>query len=208
MTDQAMKPLVRIVDDEPGVLESLAFLLRSEGYETAGYASAAAFLREDAPSRPGCLILDVRMPEMSGLELQYILNARHIWIPVIFLTAHGDVDMAVGAMHEGAFDFQQKPLNPQKMLASVSRAIHADMKRRGLVTEARSEPIASVLTDREREVLTLAAQGLTSREIGERLEISRRTAEHYRAFGMKKLGCASIAELALLLERESAGEEG
>lgn len=197
-------PLVRIVDDNPDVLDSLSFLLRSEGYEVAAYSGADAFLREDQPSRPGCLILDVRMPETSGLELQYILNARRIWIPVIFLTAHGNVDMAVEAIQEGAFDFQQKPVNPTKMLSAVSRAILTDLKRRGLtISDEKTGPSRlDVLTRRERAVLQLASQGLTSREIAEELQISRRTTEHYRADGLRKLNVKTAAELAFLFELE------
>lgn len=198
-------PLVRIVDDNLDALESLSFLLQSEGYEVMTYTSAEEFLREDRPSRPGCLILDVRMPETSGLELQYILNARRIWIPIIFLTAHGNVDMAVEAIQEGAFDFQQKPVNLARMLSSVSRAILADLKRRGLSTSAKEKSklsLLGLLTQRERMVLELASQGFTSREIGEKLGISRRTAEHYRADGLRKLNIKTASELTFLFELE------
>lgn len=192
-------PLVRLVDDNPGMLESLAFVLRCEGYETAAYESAEAFLRADRPSRPGCLMLDVKMPKLSGIELQEILNARRSRLPIIFLTAHGNIDMAVDAMHEGALDFQQKPVDPQKLLDAVARAVAQEMRRSRAAAVSEGEASLDSLSPREWQVIEMVAEGLTSREIAEKTGISRRTAEHQRASGMKKLGARSPAELAVLL---------
>ena len=125
------KPLVRIVDDDASFRKSLSFLLACEGYEIESYASAADFLRSDRPSIPGCLILDVRMPDISGIALQHELNRRANSLPIIFLTAHGEVDMAVQSMHDGAFDFQQKPIDPPKLLTAVARAIKNSYGRLG-----------------------------------------------------------------------------
>ena len=199
------RPLIRLVDDNADLLESLEYILRCEGYETAAWTSAAEFLKRDTPSRPGCIILDVKMPEVSGIELQYILNTRGCRMPIIFLTAHGDIDMAVAATLEGAVDFLQKPVSPQRLLQSVSRAVALDLHRRKLSEGAAcaQEGLES-LTERERSVLELVARGMTSREISDALGISRRTVEHHRADGQRKLGATSPAELAVLFADATA----
>lgn len=198
------KPLVRIVDDSPELLESLEFLLRCEGYDVAAYKSAKDFLQSDAPSRPGCLILDVQMPGMTGLELQQLLNARESMLPVIFLTAHGSVDMAVSALHEGAVDFEQKPIRIDRFLPAVARAVEHDLKNRGcLKSDGRN---LSRLTERERNILRAAAFGSTSRQIAKLLGLSARTVEHHRAAALRKLNLRSAAEAAVFFLSESRQE--
>ena len=136
---QSSKTLIRVVDDDIDLLNSVAFLLECEGYECSIYSSAATFLRADVPSRPGCLILDEQMPEMTGQELLSELNRREYMLPVIFLTAHGDIDMAVRTMIDGAVDFQQKPLLPEKLLCSGARAVQIDLDRRGGAVDLKDE---------------------------------------------------------------------
>ena len=196
----AVSPLLRIVDDDEDVRASLAFMLACEGWETRAFASAEAFLSGDTPSRPGCLLLDVRMPGRSGLELQAELVRRREKLPIIFLTAHGDIGMAVGAMREGAFDFIAKPVDPERLLPAVARAVEADLAARGAgVAGVPAE--AATLTGRELEIIRLAASGVVSRAIAERLSISRRTVEHYRASALKKLGVQDAAGAARVLAR-------
>lgn len=202
MTDikTTLRPLVRIVDDNPGMLESLAFMLGCEGYDTATYGSAADFLRGDRPSRPGCLVLDVKMPGMSGIELQQLLNGRRSGLPIVFLTAYGSIGMAVDTIHEGAADFLQKPVVPEKLLQAVARAVALDIERRGPGQDAAGDARQRLdaLTPREKEVLAWVAKGLSSRETARRIGLSQRTVEHHRAGGMAKLRIKSISDLAVV----------
>lgn len=196
------KPLVRIVDDDPSLRSSLEFMLRCEGYDVAVYESAKTFLSGDMPGRPGCLILDVRMPGMTGLELQEVLNARGYACPIVFLTAHGDIDMAVQTMRCGACDFQQKPVKPESFLQAVARALEKDRELRGGASDIRAELRRfESLSEREEEIARLVARGLTSRVIAERLGISKRTADHYRTSALAKIQVRSPAELAGFFER-------
>lgn len=189
--------LVRIVDDSEALRESLSFMLASEGLDVRTFESAEAFLAEDLPSEPGCLVLDVAMPGMSGIELQKVLLARGRTIPVIFLTAHGDIGMAVDAMLEGAFGFEQKPVKPERLLKNIRAAIEQDLASRGLAAAPSPEAGGgrATFTGRERDVLRLASRGLKSREIADELGISQRTVEHYRMSGLRKAGVKSAAEL-------------
>lgn len=139
---------MRIVDDNPELLASLAFMLRCEGGDAAPCERAKAFLQDDSPSRPGCLVLDVQMPEMTGLELQRLHNARGSALPVIFLTAHGTVDMAVAPLHEGAADFEQKPVRVDRFLAAVARAVEHDRAQRAGADPAAMAKKLSLLSDR------------------------------------------------------------
>ena len=123
--------LIRIVDDDEDMRESLSFLLESEGWQCAAYASAREFLIEDAGSVPGCLILDIRMPEMTGLELQQEMNRRKIFLPIVFLTGHGSIDMAVSAMKSGAVEFLQKPVDHARLLGIVRDSILSRQKDAG-----------------------------------------------------------------------------
>ena len=195
-------PLIRVIDDDLDLLNSVEFLLKCEGYEVAAYTDAQEFLRADSPSRPGCLVLDEQMPIMTGQELQSELNARKSVLPIIFLTAHGDIDMAVQTMIRGAVDFQQKPIKPEKLLSSVARAVQIDLDRRGGASDLKDEIIMyEKLTEREEQICRLVADGLINKEIGERLGISKRTVDHVRASAVNKLQGKSAAQLAAFFRR-------
>ena len=198
-------PLVRIVDDDEGVLDALSTLLHFEGYRTACYSSAEALLETADLESPGFIVLDVRMPGMSGLEAQRALKERGSLLPVLFLTGHGDLEMAVQAMREGAFDFQEKPVDAEKFLPQAARAVEADRSRReGARPVLEEVDRVMALTESEDRILRAVARGLTSRMIAERLGISRRTVDHHRASGAAKLGVSVPARLAGLFERVDA----
>ena len=192
-------PLIRIVDDDGDLRDALLYMLSQEGWEAAAFPDAESFLRSAAPSAPGALILDVRMPGMSGIELPRELRRRGFEQPVIFLTAHGDIDMAVEELRHGAFHFLQKPLDPEKLLSAVAQAVEADRRKRlGMppVEEIRAR-IAS-LRPREREVMALLAQGFLNADIAARLGLSVRTVEAHRAAAYVKLRVKNAAEAAQL----------
>ena len=192
-------PLIRIVDDDGALRDALLYMLSQEGWEAAAFPDAESFLRSAAPSAPGVLILDVRMPGMSGIELHRELRRRGFEQPVIFLTAHGDIDMAVEELRHGAFHFLQKPLDPEKLLSAVAQAVEADRRKRlGMppVEEIRAR-IAS-LRSREREVMALLAQGFLNADIAARLGLSVRTVEAHRAAAYVKLRVKNAAEAAQL----------
>ena len=199
-------PVIRLVDDNASFLESLSFMLIAEGWRTRSYASAHDFLREDDLKAPGCIVLDVQMPGLTGLQLQQRLNERGVRLPIIFLTAHGDIDMAVGALHDGACDFQSKPVNPVKLLASVARAVHKSL-------EGDAEDIMNALSRydslsaREERILRSVAAGLTSRTIALAQGLSKFTVDHYRADGMRKTGLSDPARLASFFARIDAWRE-
>jgi len=189
--------IVYIVDDEASIRDSLAMLLRSVGLASQRYADAKSFLAAHRPRPRACLIVDVRMPGMSGLELQEALHARDPGLPVIIITGHGDIAMAVRAMKAGAADFIEKPFHDQTLLDAVHRALdrsvttgstpamnHADVQAR-LVT----------LTPREREVMALVVEGRPNKVIATRLNLSTRTVEVHRAKAMEKMGASSLADL-------------
>lgn len=201
-------PLVRVIDDNEEIRKSLEFLLRCEGYDVAMFENAEAFLSGDTPSRPGCLILDVQMPGLSGIELFNVLKMRGYDVPIIFLTAHADVGMAVYAMREGACDFHQKPLEPETLLPAVARAIERDRAKKSGVTSLKDEVRKyESLTEREEQIARLVAAGFVNRTIAERLNISRRTVEHYRASALQKIGIREFAELSAFFARMDAWRE-
>ena len=200
-------PLIRIVDDDPELLASQKMLLETLGWEVITYASGVEFLKHDELKRPGCVVLDMRMPGMTGLEVQEELENRGVThLSIIFLTAHGDIDMAVGAMRDGACDFQTKPINVEKFLPAVARALENDrLRREGISRDIREEvKLFQSLSEREEKICRLTIQGFVSRAIGERLEISHRTVEHYRGSALKKLGLHSSADLAQFFARVDA----
>jgi FixJ family two-component response regulator len=194
------RPTVFIVDDDPAVLDSLRLLLRSIRVDAETYGSARDFLADYDPQRAGCLVLDVRMPEMSGLDLQERLKAMGSNLPIIFITAHGDVPTAVKAVKDGAVDFLQKPFRDQELIDKIQRAIEQDAKLRRLVAERSeiSERISS-LTPREREVMGLVVSGKANKAIAHALGVSQRTVEIHRARVMEKLGAGSLAELVQMV---------
>src|SRR5579859_2056773 len=182
-SDMQPQPMtVFVVDDDEGVRNSLRFLLKSVGLTTRTLASASEFLEVYKPSQPGCLVLDVRMPGMSGLELQQQLNLRGAVIPVIFVTGHGDIPMAVEAMQQGAFDFLQKPFRDQDLIDRIQRALERDAHNRtALEQHAKIRERLESLTPREREVLTLMTRGKPNKVMAAELGVSQRTVEIHRA---------------------------
>jgi FixJ family two-component response regulator len=193
---KAPAPHVFVIDDDDGVRGSLKLLFKSVNLPVTAYASAQEFLPVYADDQPGCLVVDVRMPGMSGLELQQQLNLRGSMIPVIFITGHGDISMAVEAMQHGAFDFLPKPFRDQDLLDRVQRALERDaVNRRSLgATENLRERLES-LTPREREVLALVTGGKPNKVVAADLGVSQRTVEIHRARVMEKMQADSLAHL-------------
>lgn len=191
--------LIRIVDDDEEFAASQKMLIESLGWEVVTYASATEFLAEDALERPGCLILDVRMPVMTGLELQQELEKRACPLPIIFLSAHGDIDMAVHTMRHGAADFLQKPVEPQRLLTQVTKAVAASIRQTNEYDELQKlvERIDK-LSNREREIAKLVSQGLRNKEIARKLGIEETTVKMHRANAMAKLAANTSAELTRL----------
>lgn len=187
---------VFIVDDDDAVRSSLRLLFKSLGHSAVTYTSAAEFLANYHPDQPGCAVLDVRMPGMSGLELQDELNRRGIIIPVIFITGHGDVPMAVEAMQRGAFDFLQKPFREQDLITRIQRALDLDRENRARLEERdQIRARLAALTPREREVLELVTQGKPNKIMAADLGVSQRTVEIHRAHLMEKMCAGSLAQL-------------
>lgn len=187
---------VFVVDDDPAVRDSLALLLRSIGLKARLFESAQSMEESFDPDWHGCVVLDIRMPGLSGMELQRRLKERHCTMPIIFITGHGDVPMAVEAMQQGAFDFIQKPFRDQELLDRINQALLHDNEHRSLEEQRRlvHERYAT-LTPREREVMDCVVRGLANKVIAMDLELSQRTVEIHRARVMEKMGARSLAEL-------------
>jgi len=198
----ADKPTVFIVDDDEPVRDSLKMLMRSVGLSAETFSGAAEFLEAYDPDRPGCLVLDIRMPGMSGMELQEKLNEVHAILPIIFITGHGDVPMAVKAIQYGAADFIQKPFRDQDLLDRINKAIEQDASNRAQLLETRDiEERLSNLTPREKEVLELIVDGRPNKVIAADLEVSQRTVEIHRARVMDKMRASSLAHLVRMVMR-------
>ncbi len=194
-----LNPLVYIVDDDPSVRRALQRLLKSVGLTSRVFRSAREFLEFERPDVPACLILDIRMPHMSGLDLQKELAEISADIPIIFITGHGDIPMAVQAMKGGAVDFLSKPFNDQQLLDAINRAIDQHQQTRTDRAE-RDEILRRVdrLTPREREVLELVVTGLLNKQIGGELGTTEKTIKVHRARVMEKMEVVSLAELVRL----------
>ena len=187
---------VIVVDDDDAVRASLRLLLKSVGLEVQTYGSATEFLGSYNGQQPGCLVLDVRMPGLSGMELQEQLNLQGAIIPVIFVTGHGDVPMAVEAMQHGAFDFLQKPFRDQDLLDRIQRALVRDRENRvQLLQKDLIRTRLASLTPREREVLQLMTRGRPNKFMAADLGLSQRTIEIHRARVMEKMHASSLAQL-------------
>jgi len=198
---------VYVVDDDDGVRTSLGILLDAAGYRAVPFSSAADFLAQYDPVRPGCLVLDMRMPGMTGMELLRELARRGAFLPVIFITGHGDVPMAVEAMKAGAFDFLQKPFSPPDFLVRIESALAADTEARQVLshTDELRRRHAS-LTPREKEVMGLIVAGHANKVIAMDLGLSERTVEIHRARVMEKMATRSVAHLVrMAMELESPG---
>jgi FixJ family two-component response regulator len=202
-------PTVYIVDDDPDMRDSLRWLLKTVGLRTVSFPTAEAFLYGYSAEGPGCLVLDVRMPGTSGLDLFEELAARGVRIPVLFITAHADVPMAVRAMKSGAVEFLEKPFNGQVLLEKIQRAVKDDAERRS--READLDEVRSrldKLTGKEREVLEMIQDGRQNKEIAVLLELTPRAVEFRRASLMKKLGVSSLPELLRLAIGHETAPEG
>lgn len=187
--------LIHIVDDEDSVRRSASFMLKTSGFAVQGWPSGVAFLKEARNVEPGCILLDVRMPEMDGLEVQQALHERGIAMPVIILTGHGDVSIAVRAMKAGAVDFIEKPFERDVLLAAIEAAFERlDASSSASSRAEEAEVVLAALSPREREVLEGLAQGLPNKTIAYDLGISARTVEVHRANVMSKLGARSLSE--------------
>jgi RNA polymerase sigma factor (sigma-70 family) len=187
---------VFLIDDDASVRDSLSLVLSLKGMRTQLFAAAEMFLETYRPEWRGCVLTDLQMPEMSGLDLQRALLDRGISLPVVVLTAHGDVQTTRLAMKNGAFDFLEKPVDNEVLLDVLNNAIREDSRRHDTHTaEDAARSRFSRLTPREREVLDLLVEGLSQRDIADRLKISPRTVEVYKARMMEKLQCRSLAEL-------------
>jgi FixJ family two-component response regulator len=197
--DKDVQPTIYVVDDDDGMRPALDTLLSTVGYKTAVFSRPSEFLSQFKPEAHSCLVLDIRMPEMSGLEVQQQLNRKGSMLPVIFITGHGDVPMAVQAMKEGAFEFLQKPFRDQDLLDRINHALKQDADNR---TEAarRSEVQYRLesLTPRERQVMNFIVEGSANKVIAIDLGLSERTVEIHRAKVMEKMGARSVAHLVKL----------
>jgi two-component system response regulator TtrR len=205
-----MTPIVYIVDDDPGFRDSLRSLLESDGIAAQTYPDAGEFLERYVPGEPGCLLLDVRMPGMSGLQLQEELQRRHIAIPVVFITAHGDVAMAVAAVRRGALDFIEKPFDDEALIGVIREALQKDKETRK-ETERRTtlDERFSSLSTRELEVLDRVVKGKRNRIIAEELGITEKTVEFHRKRIMGKLQAKNVVELVnLVVQHRLAGRSG
>ena len=202
-------PLVYLVDDDPAVRDSLGLLLRSVGLASQVFPSALAFLEAYDPERHACLVADIRMPGLSGLELQQRLNDRGAEIPIIFITGHGDVPMAVNAMKSGAMDFIQKPFRDQELLDRINKALQQDREQRALRAEENAiKHRLAALTPRETEVMWRVVRGQANKVIALDLGVSQRTVELHRARVMRKLRMRSLAELVSAVGKLDPGEAG
>ena len=195
-SDEA-RPLIRVIDDDEDLLDAMDFMLRSEGWDVKTYNSATDFFSQDDVLISGCVILDYSMPGMDGLEVQKRLRELDYPHPVLFLTAHADVDMAISAFKRGADDLLRKPVAPAVLFAAVAQAVQKD--NRPAETQEHFQEKYSLLTEREAQILKLVNLGLMNRQIAERLGVSERTVEARRANGYRKLGVRTLAELAMFL---------
>nr|WP_276570180.1 response regulator [Thiocystis violacea] len=185
-----------MVDDDPGMRDSLTLILELAGYRVRSFASPGEFLDVFSPGERGCLVLDHRMPEMTGLDLQSVLLERGSLLPIIFLSAFGDVPTTVRAIQGGAIDFLEKPASTETLLQRIEDAFAEDRRRRDeAATEHDILDRFRQLTPREHEVLTLTTRGLTNKDVARQLGISPRTVENHRARMMEKMGAGNLAEL-------------
>lgn len=198
------EPTVFIVDDDDAVRDSLEDLVDSVGLKAEIFASAQEFLAAYDPLRAGCLVLDIRMPGMSGLELQEKLGERQAVLPIIFITGHGDIPMAVEAMRRGAVDFIQKPFRDQDLLDRINSALAQGVGRREDMQEQRAiEERIHSLTRRERQVMEMVVEGKANKVIAIDLGLSQRTVEVHRANVMEKMRTKTLADLVRMVSRAS-----
>lgn len=199
------EPLIRVVDDEEEVRDSLKFMLECEGWLVSAYASGFDLLKDFDRSRPGCILLDVRMPDLSGPELQEKLNLMGSRVPIVFITSHSDIHAAIATLKAGADDFLLKPVDPEKLLEVVARTVErSQLLAAGAVLPENLAASAASLTERPRRVLDLMMDGMNDAAIAERLNLSERTVQVYRAQIYKAYGVHSVKQFALLIPRLKA----
>ena len=193
---------VAVIDDDEAVLDSLRMILRRYDFEVRSFTSAEAFLADRDRETACCIVCDVRLPDMSGLELQAELQKRRSAVPIVLITGHGDISMAVSAVKAGAYDFLEKPFLPDRLIEAIKGAV--DKAHHKLAADQELQRLASrinELSDRQKQVMDLAVKGLSNKEIAQTLQISPRTVETYRAWVMEKTGARNIAELVRLAMR-------
>jgi two-component system, LuxR family, response regulator FixJ len=187
---------IALIEDDEAILRSLSMLLERRGIAVRCYVSAESFLGDTAAHPPQCVVSDIRMPGISGLELQRELKTRDPAVPVILITGHGDIAMAVQAIKEGAFDFIEKPFDDERLAASISQAVERGQRARVEQSErAVLEARLTELSPRQVEVMHLVAEGFSNKEIALKMDISPRTVENYRAWVMEKMGAGNLADL-------------
>ena len=193
---------VFVIDDDPSMREALSSLFRSVDLKVQLFASTAEFMEYKRPDDPGCLVLDIRLPGMSGLDFQAQLRKANIRIPIVFMTGHGDIPMSVSAMKAGAVDFLAKPFRHQDMLDAVAAALRRDEQEREAERSAQTLRASyERLTAREREVMALVATGLMNKQVAGRLSLSEITVKIHRGQAMKKMKAKSLADLVRMAER-------
>jgi FixJ family two-component response regulator len=201
--EERRRAIVFVVDDDGSVRDALGSLLRSVGWQVKTFETAAEFLQEPWPETPACLVLDVRLPGTSGLELQRSLSERGNLRPVIFMTGHGDIAMSVQAMKAGAVEFLPKPFKPESLIAAVAHALQRDAgEQRERAELAESRRRLATLSPREREVMLLTVAGLLNKQIAARLNIAENTVKVHRRRVMEKMAARSLPELVRMVERE------
>jgi two-component system, LuxR family, response regulator FixJ len=210
--DQSAGATVFIIDDDSDVRQLVQQLVESVGLKAESFSSADGFLAAYQPDRAGCLVTDVRLPGMSGLELQEALARRKVLLPIIVVTGHADVPLAVRAMRSQALDVLEKPFSKQVLLDRVQEAIRVDAERRRIqATTSQAAARAATLTRREREIMNLVVQGLANKQMAFQLELSEKTIETHRSRVMKKMDVDSVAELvrlALSLDVDAGNPSG
>ena len=201
MDDWRQQLTVFIIDDDASVRDAVSLLLSLRGYRTASFACGEDFLQACQPDWTGCVVADIKMPGMSGLELQLALSREGLALPVLIMTGHGDVTAARTAFKSDAVDFLEKPFEDEQLVAGVETAFARERERLAArARNARRETLVADLSQREREVLSLLAQGMANRSIAEQLDISPRTVEVHKARVMSKLGVSNVAELVRLAD--------
>jgi RNA polymerase sigma factor (sigma-70 family) len=195
-------PVVFVVDDDPSVRSSLKFLMSSVGLQVEGFDSADALLQRKLPDAPSCLVLDVRLRGLSGLDFQHELAARNCHIPIIFITGHGDIPMSVRAMKAGAIEFLTKPFRDQDLLDAVRIALEKDRERRERKKEVSDlKERFNSLTPREREVISMVVSGMLNKQIADQLATAENTVKVHRSRAMEKMQAQSVAELVKMIDK-------